>query len=455
MWIIRLSIILFLINIQPAFSQDNVYILSLKDALKIAKEHNQELISLKKRIEAKKAELSLAYSSLYPTLSLKADSSYIKVIKPQKYETEFTFGNENITSSFKEFSLPYSTSMSLIFYQSLFTGGKILSSINQAKEELNKAELQYPLKLQQIIERVVEGYYNLIKYIEIEKIYQDELNKSKILLNTIRAKFDEGEVPEIDIQRAKLNCHRIEGKIINAKGDVEMAKDNLKRLLNLPLDSQVEVIDELKYQPINIKLDKGYLYDLACTNRLEIKEAQIELNNKELQVKIAKSQYYPKIFFTGSYNWLGQEDTFDKSWEEFKESQWDVRLNLEVPLFDGGERKYKVSSLKSYMEEEKVTFEEIKDSIKFDVHQAIIMLKTAENRIKLEKQNIDLSKNTLQIAKAKYEAGMIDLKEVFEEENTLAEVSISYINALVEYEIAKMKLYKAVGKVEEYEKERL
>ncbi len=457
MQIIRLFpyiIFLFLINIEMAFPQDNGYILSLKDVLKITKERNQELISLKKRIEAKKAEFYLAYSRLYPTLKLKADSSYIKVIEPQKYETEFTFGDERITSSFKEFSLPYSTSVSLLFSQPLFTGGEIIASIKQAKEDLNKTELQYQLKLQQIIEEIVEGYYNLIKYIEIEKMYKDELNRAKILLNTIQAKLDEGEIPEIDIRRAKLNCHKIEGKIIEVKGEVEIAKDNLKRLLNLPLDSQLEVIDELKYQPIEIKLNKEYLYNLACTNRLEIREAQIELNNKELSVKIAKSQYYPKVFLTGSYIWLGQEEIFHKSWKEFEETQWDVKLNVEVPLFDGGERKSKVKSAESYLEEEEITFEKIKDSITFDIHQAIIRLKIVENRIKLEKQNIDLAKDTLRIIKAKYEAGMIDLKEVFDEENTLGEVSISYINALVEYEITKMKLYKAIGRMDDYEKEK-
>ncbi|MEW5767482.1 MAG: TolC family protein [bacterium] len=90
----------------------------------------------------------------------------------------------------------------------------------------------------------------------------------------------------------------------------------------------------------------------------------------------------------------------------------------------------------------------IKQEVKKEVREAWNSLESAKKRIQIMKENVSLAEENLKIAQLQYKLGMITINEVADCQLTLKKTSTKYIGALIDWQIAKARLQKAVGKDE-------
>lgn len=428
-------------------STEEMCLLNRQDILRIALENNKKLISLKKELIEAETEVKKAYSELYPHLRLREDSSYTKWLKRKKYEAEFKAGDEILKQTLEEPAYPpYSTDVGISLSQQIFSGGKLLNRIELAKEYLEKSLIEYKLEEQILLEKAVESYYTLRKLMETKKVYQQDILKAEFLVNIMEAKLKEGVIPEVDLQRVKLNLRESQVNIRKIENKIEIALNDLKRLLGLNILSQIKLKEEeLTFSPLKINTDESL--QNALINRLEVNQSIIDLNIAEHSLKIAKSEYYPQISLQGDYNWQSNEKTIRKSIDKLEKYQWLVSLNIEIPLFDGGYIKSQIKSAQAKLDKAKINYEIAKENTIFEVQEALTNLKEIEEIVRLTLENRELAEQNLKIIEIKYNEGKIALSELFNAQETLTKVSLNYIESICDYELAKLKFYKAIGNI--------
>lgn len=428
-------------------STEEMYLLNRQDILRIALENNKKLISLKKELIPAETEVKKAYSELYPHLSIKEDSSYTKWLKRKKYEAEFKAGDEILKQTLEEPAYPpYSKNVSISLSQQIFSGGKLLNRIELAREYFEKSVIEYELNQQKLLEEVLESYYTLRKLMETKKVYQQDILKAEFLVNIMEAKLKEGLIPEVDLQRAKLNLRESQVNMRKIKNKIEIALNNLKRLLGLSILSQIKLKEEeLIFSPLKINTDESI--QNALINRLEVQQSIIDLNSAEHSLKIAKSERYPQISLQGNYIWQSNEKTIRKSIDKLKEYQWLVSLNIELPLFDGGYIKSQIKSAQAGLDKAKINYEIVRESIIFEVQEALTNLKEIEEIVRLTLENRELAEQNLKIIEIKYNEGKIALSELFNAQEALTKTSLNYIESICDYELAKLKFYKTIGNI--------
>ncbi len=65
--------------------------------------------------------------------------------------------------------------------------------------------------------------------------------------------------------------------------------------------------------------------------------------------------------------------------------------------------------------------------------------------MELAQKNLDVTKETLDLTRQRFEAGVTDSVEVVQAEQTVASAQLDYINSLFAHNIAKLSLARAVG----------
>jgi outer membrane protein TolC len=403
---------------------------ALTDVLKLSLEKNREILIAEKGLERIKAQVLEAYASCYPNLSLKGYESYLK-------KTKETTGEPKLP--------PYTTSASLFLSQPIYTGGKIASAIRLAKVHLEIAGLSYQRLRQNVLYKVAEAYYVLIKAKRTREVFFEEEERAKTLLDMAKKRFSEGMVPELEVKRVRLNLKDTKTKLKKAEGDLEIATDSLKKAIGLLPDDKIEIVEELEYKPI----DTDDAVSDALAHRLEIKEAEAELSVRELSAKIARAEYYPQVNLGLSYGLSGNKETFKEAINYVEEDYYRFNLELELPIFDGGRRKAKLKAERLSIDEKRLDLEKTKEVIAYEAREAKSRLNEAETRADLAKESLELAKENLEIMRLRYKEGVSSLIETLDVETSLSKASLDCVNSLIDCHILKTIFYKMTGRIEE------
>jgi len=164
----------------------------------------------------------------------------------------------------------------------------------------------------------------------------------------------------------------------------------------------------------------------------------------ELQAKLARSDYFPKIYAIGGYTQQG-EDVLAKDNDYNNTHNASVGFQAEWTFFEWGKTRAKVLAAlykKQAIEQELANTEE---QIKLQVRQALAALETARENVKTAKVSVRQAKENFRITDLQYKQNITTSTEVLDARTYLSEAEINYYNALYGYLMAKAELERAVG----------
>jgi outer membrane protein TolC len=122
-------------------------------------------------------------------------------------------------------------------------------------------------------------------------------------------------------------------------------------------------------------------------------------------------------------------------------------LNLNIPIFSGLQRSYKLQQAKLNLMKIENNFTSLKSAIDLEVKQAAISYLNAIKSLESQRANSVLAANVARVTKIKYEEGVGSNLEVIDAEAALKESQTNYYNALYDALVAKVDLDKAYGKL--------
>jgi outer membrane protein TolC len=182
---------------------------------------------------------------------------------------------------------------------------------------------------------------------------------------------------------------------------------------------------------------------------------EIKLLNKakELQgydIKRYKLSYFPTV--AAFYNWqrTGQRNT---NFESFTGKPWFwyntslVGLNINIPIFDGYQKKYKIRQSQLTLQKVENTIESTKKGIDFERAVAKNTLTNALVNMDVQEENMKLAEKVYNTEKKKYEAGLGSSFSILQSDTDLQQAQSNYFRALYEAMIARVSYLRALGKL--------
>src|SRR6185369_12085170 len=124
-----------------------------------------------------------------------------------------------------------------------------------------------------------------------------------------------------------------------------------------------------------------------------------------------------------------------------------VGVAVRVPIFDGGNRDARRAESASQYRAEKVRTGDLREQVELDVRLALDGLHSAEEQVKVAKEGLELADNELTQARRRFEAGVAIGLEVTDAQTRLARARDNQTVALYQYNLARIDLAQAMGKV--------
>ncbi|EAX47472.1 outer membrane efflux protein [Thermosinus carboxydivorans Nor1] len=318
----------------------------------------------------------------------------------------------------------------------LYTGGKLEGLIDQAKLGLKAAELGVAKSQQQIKLDATTAYFNLLQARNMVKLNQESVDRLAAHLQNVQAQYAVGTVAKSDVLRSEVELANAEQNLIKAQNSYDLAVASLNNVLGLPLDTEISVKDDLKYDKYSLTLEEAI--DYALKNRPEVAQADLNVKSAEDGMQVAKSGQRPTVSFQGSQTWSDTDPGRSSD-------SWALGLSASFNIFDGNVTSAKIKQADAALAKAQEQARQTRDAVQLEVRQAYLSLKEAEKRIETTKVAVDKAEEDYKIAQVRYSAGVGTNLDVMDAQVALTQAKTNYVQALYDYNTSKAKLDKAMG----------
>jgi outer membrane protein TolC len=241
----------------------------------------------------------------------------------------------------------------------------------------------------------------------------------------------------IEVTRQRVQLANESQRLLVSQNDRRRARLQLLKAMNLRLDNDIELTDQLTYNPV----DPAELEQVKASTlmmRLDYKAQLERQDNARLSASAVKMEHLPSVSTFANYGSIGSGIT-----SAFPTRAYGVTLR--VPIFDGGKREGRRSEAESQLRQERIRAGDLKDQIDLDVRLAVDALQSADEEVKVAAEGLTLSENELAQARRRVDAGVAITLEVTDAQTRLSRARDNQTMALFHHAQARIDLGQATG----------
>lgn len=424
--------------------------LSMEEAMDLAVKNNVQAKNARLDIDKQRA-LNAEVSGL-SLPNIKAKGEYMQYPDPVKSFVPGDFFRDPATGAPVyppgtfvpvQFSPKYSNTASVTGTQLLFDGS-VMVALQARKALLNLYNQTSALTDEEIRYNIQKAYQAIVVAQRQINILDESIASARSIAYDFNAMYDAGFVEKIEADRIMVQVNNLASDSLKAHSMLDVSMQMLKYQMGLDNELNIVLTDTSIEEQVK-DAQMLLLQDLNFASRTDYNLLQTQLRLNEYDLKRYRYAGLPSlaVFGTAAYNYATNTfaDVFDKQYVFYSL----IGLQLNVPIFDGMQRRNKAKQAKISMMQTQNNIDNLELGIKFQKNQSSTQLKNALLTLRNEERNLQLAKNVLQLARDKYKAGVGSNMEVSQAQTEMLRAQNNYFQALLDAANAKADLKKALG----------
>jgi outer membrane protein TolC len=118
---------------------------------------------------------------------------------------------------------------------------------------------------------------------------------------------------------------------------------------------------------------------------------------------------------------------------------------VRIPIWQGGRTEGDIEQADAAVTERSAEVEDLRGRIESDVREAYLDIEAASGQVGVAVTNVRVSKETLDLTRQRFDAGVTDNVEVVQAQESVAGAELDYINSVFAHNLAKLSLARAIG----------
>jgi len=328
----------------------------------------------------------------------------------------------------------------LIFSQSYLVGLKAAKTSEEfylLLTRMSEEDILYDLAM---------NYYRIVG-LELQRENIDaNMDRLRGLEQILKVQYENDLAKKVDYNRVKVNLTTLQASRDDLEIGIDQSKNYLKLLMGVPLNTPLKLqeqdfnLDLAEILPPHLNVDLQDRVDLRVLNK------QQDLYG--LDIKNIQSGYYPSLFGFADVNY----NTFSNDFTFLSQSKpWYrgalIGLKLQIPIFDGFQRKNKVAQARVRSMQLEQDILKAGQAAEMEHQNAVRKLSSSVNSARAQEENLRLAEEVYGQTELLYKEGISPLTDLLEAETALREARTAYNNQIINVKTAQVDLYKSTGDV--------
>jgi outer membrane protein TolC len=318
----------------------------------------------------------------------------------------------------------------------IFTGLKIYSAYDAAKENVNAKKAAFDMAQNTILMDVATKYFTLRLAEELTVLRESTKKNLEEHLARSKKLEEGGQISKAERLRAEVALAEAENALEDSYRDQTLARLALASLLHT--DTNITAITPVLAPEQTLAMEE--FKQLAMDRHPGLRQLRTERKRSQDAVSAARADYFPTVALF-AYKELYTRDL------TLLEPDWAVGAKMQWDLFKGGETRSKVSNAKALDRSLSSMEEQTMDNIGLLVEKRWREMEHAKSRLESLKKTRELAEEAHRSQTLAYEAGLATGLDVVDAELALSRLQVADLKAHYDAVLAWLGLLEASGEV--------
>lgn len=344
-----------------------------------------------------------------------------------------------------QFGTQYNTSATaqldqVIYDKSMLVGIKAVEPNNQVailKKEQNQDNIIY---------NTVSAYFQVLVYLEQEKITLENEKKYRELLDILKLRLEKGVIKKTEYDRTKASLNNIVSQKSILQMNKQTALNKLKYAMGMSLNEEISVSEMSNYEALAL-VDNDNSFQIG--NLLDYK---IQTNNMYLQefdVRRKQAAFMPTVSMYARYGASSFGNDFGKSfsnWFDFSS----IGLKVNVPIFSGYRKTSQLKQSEISLLNAKANLKLSSDNLNLAFKNSNAQLLKSQSDLGINRVNLNFAKEVFESSNLEYQKGVSTLSDLLNADYSYKEAQSNYITSLINVLSSKLEYEKSKGNLKGY-----
>lgn len=449
------------LQLEEADSSDTPLLITLDQALQIALSENVSVKVADKEIERTGFARKGTYASLFPQIDI--SGVYQRTIKKQVMYMDIdmsAMGDAGDGSSdgagssggdagssfasnglevgrWNTWSAGLAASMPLVNAQ-LWENIKISGTgVELAVEKARASRLD-------MVTQVKSAFYATLLAKEAFSVYKEVYENAVKNYEETEKKYNASKASELELTRSKATVANAVPDVYNAESSVILALWQLKAVMGVDLDSNIDVAGELGDFAGSMFRDIHQHDSVSLDNNTTMRQLAIQAEQLARTIRLQKYAYIPTLSAQFSYSINAMTNDF-----KFNQYRWTpysyVGVSLSIPIFSGGKRYNDVRQAKNQYQQLQLQTVDTERNLQISIRQNLTTMETNMKSYYAAQTAVETAQKAYDIAEKSYQVGRSTLIELNDAQLALTQARLSESQAIYNFIVAKAQLEQTIG----------
>jgi outer membrane protein TolC len=408
--------------------------LSLQEALERGLAYNLGAVGLAQSVRQTNAQVTVARSALLPNINGNLSETVVQNdlaamgLRVSVPVPGFRF--PTIVGPFNYFALQATLSQSV---------ANLTSIDNYRSAKATARASQYSLQdARDLITLAVGGAYLQVLAAQARvDAAQAQLDTANAVFHQSTEQHTEGVLGRLNVDQSQVRTLTQQQQVITLRNDLAKQKINLARLTGLAPNAGYELTDSFPFSPAPVQSVDAAVAQ-AEQQRADLKTAQSQVEAAAKALSAARAQRLPSAAISGNYEVIGTNPAQSHG-------AFTVVGTLNIPLWQGGRTAGEIAQAEAVLAQRQAELDDTRGQIEAQVRQAYLDLEAAAGQVEVARKNAQVAQETLEMTRARMEAGIINTVEVVQAQQTVASAQLDLIDSVFAHNLSKLSLARAVG----------
>lgn len=310
----------------------------------------------------------------------------------------------------------------------LYQGGSINNTIKQNKLYTEQASLQTSQYDNELIIRILQSFLNVLGYEELLKYQESVIKASEEQLKQGVAQYKAGKILESDYLMLEAQLASDKDNIVDTRANRDNGLLSLKGLLSMDMNYDLQIIypDTSAIEAMSFIPTKDDVIDQTMNTLPDLEILRYGVNIAEVNLKISRSGYAPTVSLSGGIG-TGHQENYNNFGTQLSDRfNQQVGLTLNIPIFNRGRTKTKVTQGKIALQQAKLDQQQGELDILQTVTQEYMNVNAALSKFRSSSIKENAYRRTFEAYREQFNVGAITAVDLLQQQN-------NYISALNDY----------------------
>jgi outer membrane protein len=412
--------------------------LTLEQAIAIALKNNYDIQLVRTDSAVYGTDNELAWGAFLPTLN----ASVNKVWNQNNQRQQLADGSKRELDNAKSSNLTSSLGLSWV----LFDGLRMFATKKKIEELVTLGSYNVKNQIGNTVSAVINNYYNVVQSKQQLKAVEEQMTISEERVKLADKKLSVGLGSKPELLQAKVDLNAYKAAQLQQRTLIVQLTESLNQVMGQPIKSTNYVVADSI--PLNLELQYGVLSENLVETNPFLQALRKNIDVANLTVKERKGERWPVLTFNSAYNYsrLNNKAVVNPFTPLFSQNNgFNYGFGASIPILNNFIVKRNLRIAQIDVRYQQLSYDNQRSIIDVDLSNTFKDYEYQKQALVLEEENINLARENVNIAFARFRQGVASYIELREAQISLATASNRLIAARYNTKLAETELLRLKG----------